>query len=307
MSATKTTAHYTIEDLGSGIHAAIARPEGFAICNSGMVDLGAGGAVFDTGLTPDSAQDLKSSSELVLGGPPALCVISHRHLDHALGASEFPGIPIWGTRRAREVILETHDQTMAELKREQLEKDIHELESHRGEMRSETARADLDFLLLMDRALLANVGRLKLVPPDQTFETRVSLPGTRGAELVSFGSGHTEADAIMFLPAEKVLFAGDLVCLGIQPSMGNGDPEHWLTVLDEIERLRPERIVPGHGLVTTVEGLDETRGYLSGVLQAAGASKNAKLPATIRRWEGTLSLQENLKFARGWLSARRGR
>jgi glyoxylase-like metal-dependent hydrolase (beta-lactamase superfamily II) len=306
MTETKT-AHYTIEDLGNGIHAALARPDGFAVCNSGLVDLGEGGVVFDTGLTPDSARDLKSSAELVLGRSPSLCVISHRHLDHALGNSEFPGIPIWGTRRAREVILETRDQTMAELKREQLEKDIGELESRRPEMKSEAAVKDLDFILLMNRALLASAGRLQLIPPDQTFETRVSLPGRRGAEFVSFGSGHTEADAIMFLPQEKVLFAGDLVCLGIQPSMGNGDPEHWLTVLDEIERLRPEQIVPGHGPVTTVEGLEEVRGYLTGVLRAAGASKGAKLPAAIRRWEGTLSLEENVKFARGWLAAHRSR
>lgn len=302
--ATERSRHYHFEELGDGVHAAIARPEGFAICNSGVTDLGDGGLVFDAGLTPDSAQDLRNHATRLLGRPPSMAVTSHRHLDHVLGNSEFSAIPIWGTRRTREILLETTDQTLAELRREQLEKDLAELESHRAEMRSEDLRADLEFNLQISRALLASVGRVKVVPPDHTFETKVSLPGPRGAELVSLGSGHTEADAFLFLPHEKVLFAGDLVVVGVQPSMGSGNPVHWLEVLDQIERMGAERIVPGHGPVTTAEGIRETRNYLAGVLEATQASRGAPLPAPLRRWEGSLSLEWNLTFARGWVASR---
>jgi cyclase len=302
MPATKTR-HYTFEDLGNDIHAAIARPDGYAVCNSGVVDLGDAGLVFDTGLTPDSAKDLRSASERILGRPPSIAVNSHKHLDHTLGNSEFPAIPIWGTRRTREIMLETHDQLMAELEREQLEKDVRELESRRAALRSDVARKDLEFILQINRALLASVGRLKVVAPDQTFDTRLSLPGTRRAELISFGSGHTEADAIMVLPQEKVVLAGDLVVVGVQPSLGSGDPEHWLTVLDEIERLSAEHIVPGHGPVTTAEGIDETRQYLTGILEAVAAPVVTTLPAALRPWEGSVSLEENLKVARHWVAA----
>ena len=295
--------HYTFQDLGNGITAAIARPDGFAVCNSTIVALPEGGLVFDTGLTPESAKDLRNGSEQLLGRPPSVAVNSHRHLDHALGNSEFATVPIWGTRRTREVMLETHDQTMAELKREALERDIRELEGRRAEMRTDTARADLEFILHMNRALLESAGQARLIPPSQTFDTRVRLPGSRAIELVSFGSGHTEADALMLLSSEKVLVAGDLVCVGIQPSLGSGDPRHWLVVLDEIEKLRPERIVPGHGPVGKLEGVEETRGYVAGVLEAATASAQAPLPRAIRRWEGTISLEENLRFAREWVAA----
>ncbi|HYA69958.1 MAG TPA: MBL fold metallo-hydrolase [Thermoplasmata archaeon] len=300
--------HYRLEEIGEGIHAAIARPEGFAICNSGILDLhDQAGLVFDTGMNPDSAQDLRGNATRVLGRPPSVAVSSHRHLDHFLGNSEFASVPIWGTRRTREILLETGSEILAEVRREQLEKDIAELESHRGEMPSETARKDLDFNIHLERALLAAAGRVKVVPPDHTFDTRVTIPGPRGAELICLGSGHTEADAFLFLPQEKVLFAGDLVVVGIQPSMGNGDPEHWLEVLDEIERMRPERIIPGHGPVTATEGIEETRGYLSGVLAAARARKGTKLPAAIGKWEGSLSLDWNLKFAREWVKKRDAR
>ena len=295
--------HYRFEEVADGVHAAIARPGGFAICNSGIADLGEGGLVFDAGMTPDSARDLRHHATRLLGRPPSVAVTSHRHLDHFLGNSELSGIPIWGTRRTREILLETADQLLAELRREELEREVAMLESRRDAMRTEDGRADLEFTLQIYRAALACAGRFSIVPPDRTFDTRMTLPGPRKAELVSLGHGHTEADAFLLLPREKVLFAGDLVVVGVQPSMGHSDPEHWVQELDQIERMAPERIVPGHGPVTSREGLRETRDYLSGVLEAARASREAPLPRTLQRWEGSVTLDENLVAARAWVQA----
>lgn len=299
--------YYAVEELTEGVHAAIASPDGYSICNSGLVDLDGERLVFDTSLTPASARDLKSAAAKVLGRPLSLAALSHWHLDHSLGGQEFSEMPIWGTRRTREILLETHDQLMAELTREQLEKDIRALEKRREEARSEAARADVDLFLRINRGLRDAVGTVRLTPPDHTFETHLDLPGRRGARLVSFGSGHTEADALLFLPKESLLFTGDLAVVGLQPSMGSGNPEHWLESLDEAARLRPERIVPGHGPVTDGENLQETREYVAGVLEAAEASTGAPLPRALRRWEGTMSLEENLQFARGWVAEHRPR
>lgn len=290
--------HYSFEAVVDGAYAAVARRDGWGICNSGLVDLGGESLVFDTSLTPTAARDLRTAVAGIFGRGPSLAANSHWHLDHSLGNQEFPSVPIWGTRRTREILLEMTDALMAELSREKVEKDIGELEQRRDGLGSQEAREDLEFLIQINRAIAAEAGNLRIAAPNQTFETRVTLPGERGAELVSFGSGHTEADSILFLPHEKVIFAGDLVVVGLQPSMGSGDPDHWLVVLDEIDRLGAERIVPGHGPVVGAEGTHEIRGYVSGVLEAADAPIGATLPAAIRRWEGTLSLDENLTFAR---------
>ena len=304
---TPSSPNYEFVRVGDGIHAAIARLAGNGICNSGMVDLGGETLLFDTSLTPGTARELRAATENSLGRPPSIAALSHWHLDHSLGSQEFSSVPIWSTRRTREIMLELRGQLAIDLTRGALEKDIRELEALRGTMPSKDALDDLQFGIQINRAILSELDELKPIPSDHTFETQLSLPGTREAELISFGAGHTEADAILFLPREKVVFAGDLAVVGVQPSMGSGNPDHWLVVLDEVERLGAERIVPGHGPVVAGDGLDEIRGYVSGVLRAAENPEGAALPATIRRWEGSVSLKENLKFARSWVASPRGR
>jgi cyclase len=256
--------HYRFEEVGDGTYAAIVRPDGNSICNAN----------------------------------------SHWHLDHTLGNQEFSSVPIWATRRTREILLEKRDELALELTRKEIEKGLLEIEAERGKRLTEDARTDLDWIAQINRAVLSEIDNLRLTPPSHSVDSRLPLPGDREAELVSFGSGHTEADAFLFLPKERILFAGDLVVVGLQPSMGSGDPDHWLVVLDQMERLRVERLVPGHGPVVGVEGISETRGYVSGVLEAASAPAGHALPAAIRRWEGSLSLDWNLKFARDWVANR---
>lgn len=299
--------HYDFEPIGERVWAGIASSTGRSICNSGVVDLGAGVLVFDTGMTPGSAQDLRTTGDRLFGRMPSIVANSHWHSDHTFGNRAFGSVPIWSTRRTRELLLQYAPEMTADLTRERQEADLKELETKRSKMRTKGQKADFELWIQIQRAILAALDELKIVPPNQTFETRMELPGERGAELLSFGAGHTEADAVMFFPREKLLFAGDLITYGVQPSMSSGDPEHWLTVVDELERLRPERIVPGHGPVISPEEMQETRDYLAGVLKAAEAPKSAALPAALRKWEGSLGLEWNLKFARDRVKARKAK
>ncbi len=296
------SSHYTYVDLGDDILVAVARLDGGGICNSGLVGLEPGGMVFDSGLTTRAARDLREAFELRFHRSPSLVANSHRHMDHILGNGAFAGLPIWGTRRTREILLERFDALSAELRREQLENDIRELEAQRSEARTDPARADFDLFIQITRALLNSAEEARIIPPDQTFESHLPLVGRAGAELRSFGSGHTEADAVLFLSRERVLCTGDLALVGVQPSMGSGHPRHWLEVLDELDRLGAERIVPGHGPVAGPEAIDETRRYVTAVLEAAEAPATRPLPGPLRPWEGSLSLRENLRFVRDWLT-----
>lgn len=77
--------------------------------------------------------------------------------------------------------------------------------------------------------------------------------------------GHTPGDMMVWLPARSVLFSGDIVytdrMLGVIPV---SNTKAWLTMLDVIEDLKPDTIVPGHGRPTDLPGARRsTRDYLA--------------------------------------------
>jgi glyoxylase-like metal-dependent hydrolase (beta-lactamase superfamily II) len=83
-------------------------------------------------------------------------------------------------------------------------------------------------------------------------------------ELKHRGGAHTPGDMLVWLPAQRVLFSGDVVyvdrLLGVLPMSRS---KAWLETFAVIEALNPQRIVPGHGRVCTLDtARRETRDYL---------------------------------------------
>jgi glyoxylase-like metal-dependent hydrolase (beta-lactamase superfamily II) len=102
--------------------------------------------------------------------------------------------------------------------------------------------------------------------PDRYVEgsdIRLELGGTV-FELRHRGGAHTPGDMMIWLPAAKVLFTGDVVyverMLGVLPV---SNTKQWLATFDVVEQLAPSRLVPGHGKVTDVAAARaDTRAYL---------------------------------------------
>lgn len=94
-------------------------------------------------------------------------------------------------------------------------------------------------------------------------DVRLELGGTL-FELRHRGGAHTPGDTMVWLPASKVLFTGDVVyverMLGVLPV---SNTKRWLATFDVIDQLVPDRLVPGHGKVTDVAtARADTRAYL---------------------------------------------
>jgi glyoxylase-like metal-dependent hydrolase (beta-lactamase superfamily II) len=106
----------------------------------------------------------------------------------------------------------------------------------------------------------------EVVLPTKTFEKEQVLKlGGRDIHLLHFRPAHTPGDSIVWLPKEGVVFAGDLVfvdrLLGVLPfSSASG----WLASFDEMAKLQPRLIIPGHGDVCDLtKARRETADYLS--------------------------------------------
>jgi glyoxylase-like metal-dependent hydrolase (beta-lactamase superfamily II) len=86
-------------------------------------------------------------------------------------------------------------------------------------------------------------------PPTLTFTDKLDIDiGNREVQVRHFGRGNTPGDAIVYLPKEKILIAGDLLVYPI-PYTYDGYPAEWVQTLKNMAQLDAETIVPGHGPV----------------------------------------------------------
>ena len=101
--------------------------------------------------------------------------------------------------------------------------------------------------------------------PDTTFDKRhtLSIAGIE-IELINTGGAHTPGDILVWLPKEKIVFAGDVVfadrLLGIQSGMGM----KWISALERLrDEVKPQTVIPGHGAVATLDkSLADSLAYL---------------------------------------------
>jgi glyoxylase-like metal-dependent hydrolase (beta-lactamase superfamily II) len=130
-----------------------------------------------------------------------------------------------------------------------------------------------------------------VTPPTRTFDGTLELDvGGRRVELIEVGPAHTPGDLIVHVPDERVVFAGDLMFVGVTPIMWVGPVENWLAGLDRIIELTPRAVVPGHGPTTDADGVRQMRSYWEFVASAVREGRTAaeimrELPEPFAEWD----------------------
>lgn len=92
-------------------------------------------------------------------------------------------------------------------------------------------------------------------------ELIVDIGGT-SAQVIALGPAHTRGDSVVFVPSERVLYAGDLLFIGGTPISWAGPISNWITACDRMVALEPEFVVPGHGPVVAAQDIHQVREYL---------------------------------------------
>jgi cyclase len=120
-------------------------------------------------------------------------------------------------------------------------------------------------------------GELTIRPPTVVLDDRLDVyAGDRLVELHYIGTpAHTTGDVVAWLPAERVLFAGDLVFNGGTPFVLMGSVEGALEALDNVRAFDALMIVPGHGPVCDAASIDVVARYLAMVLDVARQAQAA--------------------------------
>jgi len=224
--------------------------------NTGVVVGDDGVMVIDTQATPAMAQDVIRHIRQVTDKPIKYVVLSHYHAVRVLGASAYQPREIIASEATLEMIRERGKEDMA----------------------SEIGRFPRLF-----RDVESIPG---LTWPTITFAREMTVwMGKLEVRISQVGAGHTRGDSIVWLPAQRVLFSGDLVEYNAGIYTGDAQLAEWPATLDRLAALEPERLVPGRGaaMMTAADSLKAiafTRDFVSALYACAkenvAAGKNLR-------------------------------
>jgi len=232
-----------LRELARDVYACLQPDRGLGTSNSGLLNRG-GGLVVDTFWDLPHTRQLIETYARVWKTPARRVVNTHRNGDHCWGNQLFPDSEIIG-----------HRLCAAEFGKERPE--------FMQTLRNGGTSSDPVLAAFARRLADWDFSGIELRPPTTLVDERLTLDlGGIEARLIYVGPAHTSGDLIVHLPAERVVFTGDILFRLCTPIGWEGTYDRWIAALDRIVALEPEVVVPGHGPLCRVEGPREMKAYL---------------------------------------------
>ncbi len=220
--------------------------------NAGFVVTRAGVVVIDALASPAQGERLLATVRATTRQPVRWLVLTHHHPDHHFGTVVL-------RRAGAEVIAHPDTRTLA---------------SDGGDSALVAEWRQVVGPVAMRGFEFAN-------EPDWPV-TRSDTLELGGRRLVLYhpSAAHTPGDLVVWLPEERVLFAGDLLIEDGVTMVVDGDSRILLQALATIDSLGPRVLVPGHGALPERPAtlVARTRTYLTGVQHEMRAAIERGLP-----------------------------
>ncbi|ENQ3078917.1 MBL fold metallo-hydrolase [Bacillus cereus] len=298
MNETFDSKHFRLEKIRNGIYAAIAKEGGGAAANAGFIDLGDTTIVFDTFNTQQASEDLKYAAETITNKPVTWVINSHWHGDHIRGNQTFKESTIISSQMTYDKMKTAHPSRINKQKN-----DIHGLKNYIQSLQNQLTQTydmNLEHQINFLSELEISLPTLELVLPQQTFIDEVIFHGTkRSAKLFTLGDGHSHCDAMLYIPEDKVIFMGDLLFVDCHPTFfEESNPQNWIHILKEVERMDIDIAIPGHGSVGTKINFLQVIDYihnLTAIAQKNNEIETIQLPNSYLNWPSPQIFHQNVK------------
>lgn len=305
IAAFRGSKHFELNHVTDHVIAAISVPGTGSLGNATILDLGNITLVVDTFLTLQAASDLKEAATYITGKPVSYVVNTHWHSDHTSGNQVFaPEAHIISTTATREMMDTFSRQRIAQYREntEQMNQAIHQQEIQMQQETDKKLKREMAWDNASDREFMQMLPDLEHTIPTITFDQQMVIHGSKcTVQLLTFGGGHTHSDAILYIPEEKIVITGDLVLSKHHPVLANANPQEWQHILEQIEQLEVEKIIPGHGEVCSLQELHDVKGYISDMLalvteavQNKQPMDDIEVPLKYNGWSFTTYFKSNL-------------
>ena len=223
------------------------------VVNSGVIVTEEGVAVVDTQINAPMARRLLRAIRTVTQAPIRYAINTHYHWDHWAGNDVF--------KEAGATIIS------GELTRDFMER------------RNKRQRA---FLLSRGFSVPEKSPSL----PEKTFEGELTVKlGSVPIHILFLGRAETDDANAVFVPSDQCIMSGDTLMTGSFPILGQpvmceglSDDRAWIKTLNKMKGLSPEKIIPGHGPLSTVSDIDFFIGLQSYFLDAVVPLVEAERP-----------------------------
>jgi len=210
-----------------------ASPSHSFAANAGIVIGRDGVLVVDTLISAKEGERFLADIRKITKKPIKYVVNTHTHLDHAFGNCVFAEL-------GATVISHSADKVLL-------------------------AKSGADILKNAEAYGLKpeDLAGTAIVLPAMTFSERMSIDlGGVDIELIRTAPSHTDGSLVVWLPQQKILFSGDILFTDFHPFMADGDLTGWGKTIDNLLTMDVERIIPGHGPLSSKKDLQEMKAYL---------------------------------------------
>src|SRR2546421_1112937 len=212
--------------------------------NAGFVVTGDGVVVIDALASPAQGELLVRTIRTRTAEPIRWLVLTHHHPDHHFGAVAL--------RRAGALVLAHPDVST-------------------GVDEQSREAAESAWTLVVGRAQMGGFAYADAPDVPVTGADTLRLGGHTIVVAHPWrGPAHTAGDLIVWLPAERVVFAGDLLVEDGVTLVVDGSSRGLVAALDTLARLPPAIAVPGHGAIPgdPASLIAATRAYVVGLREA---------------------------------------
>ena len=230
--------HFT--KIMDGIYIQNAKPTPRSNSNGSIIVTSEGVVLVDTGQTAIDNREVAEAVKKLTSQPVRFIIDTETHDDHAYGHWLF----------SPPAVIINHEGAGAEMNQAFDAKHMSDLEKQSPEMK-------------------AALQGFRMIPPQIEYGDKMTLRlGERTFELLNLGTTHSLANTAVWLPNERVLFAGALAVEGqISQIRPFANIPEMLAMMKMMKALNAEVVIPAHGAPTTNKAFDFYTGYLVTLLQ----------------------------------------